>query len=111
MKHTGLVIFFSLMLVSIIAVTSWASLEQNVMLGFEYLFESRWGIATLFDTYFGFLTIYLWIAYKEVTWAKRLLWLVLVLALGSIAFSIYILNQIRLLKGGPIENLLIRKSS
>lgn len=111
MKRTGLVIFFSLMLVSIIAVTSWASLEQNVMLGFEYLFESRWGIATLFDTYFGFLTIYLWIAYKEVTWAKRLLWLVLVLALGSIAFSIYILNQIRLLKGGPIENLLIRKSS
>jgi Protein of unknown function (DUF1475) len=110
MKRTGLVIFFSLMLISIIAVTTWASLEQNVMLGFEYLFESRWGIATLFDTYFGFLTIYLWIAYKEVTWAKRLLWLVLVLALGSIAFSIYILNQIRLLKGGPIENLLIRKS-
>jgi hypothetical protein len=110
MKRTGLVIFFTLMLISIIAVTSWASLEQNVMLGFEYLFQSRWGIATLFDTYFGFITIYLWIAYKEVTWTKRLVWLVLVLALGSIAFSIYILNQLRLLKGGPIENLLVRKS-
>lgn len=110
MKHTGLKILFSLMLISIIAVTSWASLEQNVMLGFEYLFESRWGVATLFDTYFGFITIYLWIAYKEVTWPKRILWLVLVLALGSIAFSIYLLNQLRLLKDGPIENLLIRKS-
>ena len=110
MKHRALFIFFTLMLISIIAVTTWASLEQNVMLGFEYLFESRWGIATLFDTYFGFITIYLWIAYKEVTWGKRLVWLVLVLALGSIAFSIYLLNQIRLLKNGSIENLLIRKS-
>lgn len=110
MKHRGLIIFFFLMLVSIIAVTTWASLEQSVMLGFDYLFANRWGIATLFDTYFGFITIYLWIAYKEVTWGKRLLWLVLVLTLGSIAFSIYLLNQLRLLKNGPIENLLIRKS-
>lgn len=110
MKQTGLVIFFTLMLLSILAVTTWASLEQNVMLGLDYLLAHRWGIATLFDTYFGFLTIYLWIAYKEVTWPKRILWLALVLTLGSIAFSIYILNQIRLLKGGPIENLLIRKS-
>ena len=108
MKHRGLVIFFSVILISIIAVTSYASLEQNVMQGFQYLLASRWGIATLFDTYFGFLTIYVWIAYKEVTWAKRILWLILILTLGSIAFSIYILNQIRLLKDGPIENLLVR---
>ena len=108
MKHRGLVIFFLVILISILAVTSYASLEQNVMQGFKYLFASRWGIATLFDTYFGFLTIYIWIAYKEVTWSKRLLWLVLVLTMGSIAFSIYILNQLRLLKDGPIENLLVR---
>ena len=108
MKHRGLVIFFSVILISIIAVTSYASLEQNVMQGFQYLLASRWGIATLFDTYFGFLTIYVWIAYKEVTWAKRILWLILILTLGSIAFSIYILNQLRLLKNGPIENLLVR---
>jgi Protein of unknown function (DUF1475) len=110
MKHRGLIAFFLVVLISILAVTTWASLEQNVLLGFQYLFESRWGIATLFDTYFGFITIYLWIAYKEVTWGKRILWLALILTLGSIAFSIYILNQLRLLKNEPIESLLIRKS-
>ncbi len=108
MKFRGLIIFFFLMLVSIISVTTWASFDQNVMDGFEYLFANRWGVATLFDTYFGFITIYLWIAYKEVTWGRRVLWLVLVLALGSIAFSIYILNQLRLLRNGSLENLLVR---
>lgn len=110
MNYRGLIIFFSLMLISIISVTTWASLEQNVLLGFQYLFNSRWGIATLFDTYFGFLTIYLWIAYKEVSWGRRLLWLILVLNLGSIAFSFYILNELRKLKGGSLDLLLTRKN-
>lgn len=103
-----LTILFSLMLIAILSVTTWASLEQNVMIGFDYLLANRWGVATLFDTYFGFIAIYLWIAYKENSWPARLLWLFLVLTLGSIAFSIYILNQLRLLKNGPIEKLLTR---
>jgi hypothetical protein len=103
-----LTFLFSLILVLILGVTTWASLQENVWVGFEYLFANRWGIATLFDTYFGFVTIYLWIAYKERTIFARLLWFVLVMSFGSIAFSIYILNQLRLLKGAPLETLLLR---
>lgn len=71
-------LFFSLMLISIIVVSAWASLDQNVFEGFHYLVQNRWGIATFFDTYFGFLTIYLWIAYKEKNFTSKLLWFVLV---------------------------------
>jgi|LauGreDrversion4_2_1035121.scaffolds.fasta_scaffold1366848_2 hypothetical protein len=93
-------LFFSLILLAMLAVTSWASLEKNVFDGFSYLFAERWGIATLFDTYFSFTLLYLWIAFREKSWAARLSWLVLVLSLGTIAISGYGLWQIK--KGRPL---------
>jgi hypothetical protein len=92
--------FFSLILLSMLAVTTWASIESNVFIGFSRLFSERWGIATLFDTYFSFLLLYLWIASREKGFASRAVWLILVLSLGTIAISGYGLYQIR--KGRPL---------
>jgi hypothetical protein len=108
-RSTFMKALFAIMLISILSVTTWASFDQSVWEGFTYLTQSRWGIATLFDTYFGFLTIYLWIAYKEGTWLRRAIWLVLMIGLGSIAFSFYILRELyRLPKGAGFEQILMR---
>ena len=88
--------FFVFVLIAMVSVSVWASLETNVIQGFQYLFESRWGIATLFDTYFSFLMIYFWMAYKDPRWLSRVIWLLLVLSLGTIAISVYVLNELRL---------------
>jgi hypothetical protein len=110
-KEVALVSGFSLLVILVmVTATSWASFETNVFEGFRDLFRFRWGVATLGDTYFGFLTVYLWIAYKESTWTSRLLWLVLVLCFGTIATSSYLLFQISKLKSGDgVEHLLLRK--
>lgn len=85
--------FFIFVLIAMVGVTTWASLQSNVLEGFQYLFADRWGIATLFDTYFSFFTIYLWMAYKEKTILSRVVWFLLVCAFGSMAFSFYILRE------------------
>ena len=110
-RELALVSGFSILVILVMVVaTSWASLEANVFEGFRALFQFRWGVATLGDTYFGFFTVYLWIAYKEGTWASRVLWLVLVLCFGTIATSSYLLLQVAGLKSGEgVEGLLLRK--
>ena len=68
-----------------------------------------WAVATLYDAYFGFITFWIWVAYKErVLWTK-LVWLILILALGNIAMSSYVLIQLfRLKPNEPVEAMLVR---
>jgi hypothetical protein len=71
-----------------------------------------WFIATLFDTYFAFLTFWLWLAWKERTWPRRLGWLVAILLLGNIAMAVYLLIQLfRLPKTATLEHLIARRSA
>ena len=71
--------------------------------------DNPWAIATLYDAYFAFITFFVWVAYKESTLWSRLLWLVLILGLGNIAMSIYVLIQLfRLKPDEPAEALLRR---
>ena len=71
-----------------------------------------WFIATLFDTYFGFLTFYVWLAYKETSNLARILWLLAILLLGNIAMAIYLLRELfRLPTNATMEDLLLRRKS
>jgi hypothetical protein len=66
-------------------------------------------VATLWDAYFGFITFWVWVAYKERTVWARVSWLVLILALGNIAMSFYVLIQLfRLKPDQPVEAALWR---
>ena len=66
-----------------------------------------WAVATLWDAYFGFLTFYVWVCFKETGWLARLLWFVLIMGLGNIAMSLYVLIQLfRLKPEQPVEALL-----
>lgn len=69
-----------------------------------------WAVATLYDAYFGFLTFYVWVAYKERQIWPRIVWFVLIMGLGNIAVSFYMLIQLMHLRPEePAEAVLWRK--
>lgn len=105
-----LVLFFSFVLVAMLIVTTWASLQENVIVGAMKLFQEPWGIATLADTYFGFLTFYIWVLYKEQSLASKTVWLILILTLGNIAMAIYALLQIRKSKSMTFESIVLKST-
>ncbi|KAG8377311.1 hypothetical protein BUALT_Bualt08G0020100 [Buddleja alternifolia] len=62
-----------------------------------------WMAATLVDFYINILAIGAWIVYKESSWIHALLWIVLLICLGSITTCGYIVMQF--LKLTPQESL------
>lgn len=106
---TLLNIFFIIILIAMLIVTSWASLYENVIDGGAKLIAEPWGVATLFDTYFAFFVFFVWLAYKENNFIKNLIWFVLIVFLGNIAMAVYALMQINKIKGPfTAEKLLLR---
>ena len=70
-----------------------------------------WAVATLYDAYFGFVTFYVWVAYKERKIWSRILWFLLIMGLGNIAMSLYVLIQlVRLRRDQPAEAVLWRRA-
>ena len=103
-------VFAIVVLVSMLAVTGWASSVQALWKIPAEVIGHPWFIATLFDAYFGFLFFWAWVAYKERTWPVRIGWLVGILLFGNIAMALYVLIQIfRLPAGAPVERLLLRR--
>lgn len=54
------------------------------------LLDLTWGVITLVDIYASFTFAWLWIAWREDDVARALLWLVLVVVLGSLAIATYV---------------------
>ena len=107
--RAALRLLFGTILVTMIGVTTWASVRQPVWQwgGLTQAPDNGWTIATLFDAYFGFVTFYVWLAYKERRWVPRIAWLIAVLLLGNMAMSTYVLLQLRRLpKEEPMATLL-----
>lgn len=104
-------IFFSIVLLSMLWVTSWASVQCALWETPRAVATHPWFIATLFDTYWGFLTFYCWLAYKERSWIAKIAWLIAILLLGNIAMSIYVLIQLfRVPASAKIEDVLVRRA-
>lgn len=92
--RTFLFSLFSAVLLAMTGVTIYASLEKNVFDAGPELRGSRWFQATLVDAYFGFVTFYVWVAYKERTWLGRIAWFVAIMGLGNMAMAAYMLVQL-----------------
>jgi hypothetical protein len=104
-------ILFAVVLVSMLAVTSWASMQCALWETPRAVATHPWFIATLFDTYWAFLTFYCWVVYKERGWIARIGWLLGILLLGNIAMAIYMLIQLfRVPATARIEDVLLRKA-
>ena len=87
-------ILFGVVLGSMLWVTGWASLQCPLFGVPRDVFTHPWFIATLFDAYWGFITFYVWVAYKQTSWVARGAWLVAILLLGNIAMAAYCLGEL-----------------
>jgi hypothetical protein len=97
-------------LVTMLVVTGWASSVVALWKTPREVVLHPWFIATLFDTYFAFLTFWLWLAWRERTWPRRVLWLVAILLLGNIAMAAYLLAVLfRLPSDAPLSRVLMRE--
>ena len=96
-------------LIGMVTLTTTASLEHGLVEAARDLWPDAWFRATLADAYFGFVTVFVWIAYKERTMRARLVWFALLMSLGTIAVAVYMLIALRRLgPGDSIERLLMR---
>lgn len=86
--------FFSLVLLSMLAITGWAASRGSVLAIPREVFTHPWFLATLADAYWAFLTFFGWVAWKEQAWLARLLWLISILALGNLAMAAYALREL-----------------
>lgn len=103
-------IIFGFILISMLCVTSWASVELNLFTHLPVLIKDPWVIATLFDAYYGFITFFLWVSYKENSFILKVMWFILIMLLGNIAMAIYMLIQLfKLDKDATIGDLLVKK--
>lgn len=108
----GLRILFAAILVFMIGATIRTSLEVSIFEGGPLLLRQPWGVMTLYDAYFAFLTFYVWVAYKERSFVKRVLWFVAIMALGNITMALYMLLQLfRVPADGRVEDVLLRRST
>jgi hypothetical protein len=105
--RTALKLLFAGILVSMCAVTIRAGMAISLWDAWADYAANPWAVATLYDAYFGFLTFYVWVVFKERSLWGRLVWLVLIAGLGNIAMSLYVLIQLHRLPGeAPVEAVL-----
>jgi Protein of unknown function (DUF1475) len=93
---TSLKILFSCILLTLLIYTVWASSRQPVLQwgGLTSGPDRYWTIATLMDAYFGFLTFYVWVFFKEARVLPRIAWFIAIMLLGNMAMSAYVLAQL-----------------
>jgi hypothetical protein len=66
-----------------------------------------WFIATLFDAYWGFMTFFVWVCYRQTSWTARIGWFLAIMALGNIAMSSYCLAALsQVPKDGRVSDVL-----
>ena len=89
---------FIVFFLTMFLVTVRASLTQNMFQAGAQLMSNAWFRATLVDAYLGFMTFYVWVFYKESSSLRRVVWFVLIMTLGNIAMSIYMLIRLAALR-------------
>jgi len=112
--RTGLRILFTFILVTLAVYTSWASTQQAVWdwQGLLVPPDRWWTIATLIDAYFGFITFYAWVFYKERSTAAKLGWFLAIMLLGNMAMAAYVLRELgRLRDDEPASAILLRRAA
>jgi hypothetical protein len=104
-------LLFGTIFVWMVVMTIRTSLAVSLWQAWPHYTDDPWAVATLWDAYFGFLTFYLWVFYKERKIAARIGWFLLIMGLGNIAMSLYVLIQlVRLRPDEPAERILWRRA-
>lgn len=89
-------LLFAAIFLWMLCMTTWVQMHKSIQLSpteFSWA-ASPWAVATLFDAYFGFITFFVWVCYKESGVGRKILWFFLIMGLGNIAMSGYVLIQL-----------------
>ncbi|TWI97119.1 uncharacterized protein DUF1475 [Mucilaginibacter frigoritolerans] len=97
---TTLKVFFTLLFVWMCYVVINTSINSNLFKEWDFLGSIPWMRATLWDFYANVTIIFFWLCYKEKSIVLKVVWLILLVALGSIASCAYVLIQLLKLKPG-----------
>ena len=108
--RTSLMLLFAAIFVTMTWITVSATMQRGLFAAGRDLWPDLWFRATLLDAYFGFLTFFVWVAYKEHHWAARGGWFVAIMLLGNFAISAYMMLQLYRLPNFSWEALLLRQS-
>jgi len=114
MHKRALQILFAFILVSLTVYNGWVSTRQSVLDwgGLTTPPDNLWTIATFIDAYYGFVTFYVWVCWKEPRAVPRVLWFVAIMGLGNIAMSAYVLRQLaRMSSGDSMATLLSARNA
>ena len=107
-----LMAMFGAIFVWMVVMTVRTSMQQSILTVGPAFSANPWAVATLWDAYFGFLTFYVWVFWRERNFGSRFLWFVLIMCLGNIAMSGYMLIQLARLKpDDSMETLLRRRTA
>jgi len=111
-----MIIFLRFFFLGILAVMLWVTIRASMDTAIWQLPASLagdiWFQATLADAYFGFLTFFVWVAYKESRWLARIVWLVAILLFGNIAMATYCLIQLfRVPVSADLSEIFLRKEA
>lgn len=100
MHKRALQCLFAFILLSLTTYNVWVSTRQSVLDwgGLTTAPDNLWTIATLIDAYYGFITFYVWVLWKETRALPRALWFLAIMLLGNVAMSAYVLRQLARLK-------------
>ena len=65
-------VLFVVILASMLWVTTWAGMQCPLFAVPRSVATHPWFIATMFDAYWGFVTFYVWVFYRQVSWTDRM---------------------------------------
>ena len=99
LQRLSLVLIFAMGAVCLLLLTLRATSVRS-MFDNSALMQDVWFQVTLFDAYIGFLTVYVWVAWKEQTLLRQSVWFVLAMTFGNMAISLYVLLQLAKLPPG-----------
>ena len=104
-------VLFALIFLGMLAVITTAGIDQSMFEAVRKMWPNWWFKVTLADLYFGFITFFVWVAYKELLLWRKLVWLASIMLLGNLATSAYVLLELfKLKEGDTLQTLLTRRN-
>lgn len=85
-----------LAMIAVIGLLAWAAIQhQDMISANRLLWPDPWYRVLLVDAYCGFLWFWLWVAWREQSVLRAIIWFVLIMGLGNLATAGYLLWQLR----------------
>ncbi len=104
-------LLFGLIFVFMLVMTVRTCLQVSLWSALPSFAANPWAMATLYDAYFGFLTFFCWLAWRERSLGIKIFWFVLIMAGGNIIMSLYVLLQLFGLRPDEPASALFRQKA